>query len=113
METGKPYGSCASPPTCTYILVRLQCLLKCSPWELLSIVLTENDKKLAPDTYKEYVYASRYFSRATSDARLYVVLPCATSVVVAALVLVAGLHSRQFFSSTFVSCLLNHFVMNV
>ncbi|XP_045137668.1 uncharacterized protein LOC123519976 [Portunus trituberculatus] len=62
---------------------------------------SRNDKKLAPDTYKEYVYASRYFSRATSDARLYVVLPCATSVVVAALVLVAGLHSRQFFSSTF------------
>ncbi|XP_045138128.1 uncharacterized protein LOC123520177 isoform X3 [Portunus trituberculatus] len=28
-------------------------------------------------------------------------LPCAVSVVVAALVLVAGLHSRQFFSSTF------------
>lgn len=58
-------------------------------------------ENFAPDTYKEYIYSSRHFARATSDARLYVVLPCAVSMLVAGLVLLAGLCSRRLFSSTF------------
>ncbi|KAG0725282.1 hypothetical protein GWK47_038907 [Chionoecetes opilio] len=56
-----------------------------------------------PEAYKEYVYASRNLADASNDARLhlarlYVLLPC---VVVAALVVVCGLCSRQFFCYTF------------
>lgn len=51
--------------------------------------------------YDKYIDASREFARATSDARLYVAVPCSVCVVVAALVLVGGHWSRQFFSFTF------------
>ncbi|KAG0718400.1 hypothetical protein GWK47_007720 [Chionoecetes opilio] len=62
---------------------------------------TRLDRSKVPEAYKEYVYASLAFANVSNDPRLYVLLPCVASVVVAALVVVCGLWSRQFFCYTF------------
>lgn len=58
-------------------------------------------EKEVPEAYKEYIYANNFYARVSSDSRLYVVVPCAVCMVMAALVLVGGLWTRQFFSYTF------------
>lgn len=60
-----------------------------------------DNMNLAPKTYRDYISATWNYARVTNDARLYMVLPCVVSMVVAALVLLPGLCSRKFFSSTY------------